>query len=102
MKLLGKRDSEDALKSVMKILQIVEDIPIDALGNSADAVKKMTVLYNETSKIAYTVGGVDGLNACIEFFKLKARNMDEILAISDAHIETIAKYRRKSKRVRRK
>ena len=102
MKFIKKRNAERVSQLVMTILDIIETIPREAFGNSAERVEKMSKLYHATAEIAYIVSGVRGLNKCISFFNDKAQSMDEILAISKAHLDTVAKYVKQNEKKRRK
>ena len=68
----------------------MESLPEEAFGNSADAVDKMTQMYYDVAELAYIIGGVKGLNKCIADISNYTRNMDEVLAISKAHMKVIS------------
>ena len=102
MKIIKKQNVERITQLVMQILDILESIPRDAFGNSAERVEKMSRLYHYTAEIAYIVAGVRGLNKCISFFNDRAQSMDEVLAISKAHLDTVAKYVKQNEKKRRK
>lgn len=96
MRIIKRQDTERVSQLVMLILDILETIPREAFGNSVERVEKMSKLYHATAEIAYIVSGVQGLNQCISFFNQRAQSMDEVLAISKAHIDTVAKYVKKN------
>ena len=102
MKFIKRQRTERVLSLIMQILDILESIPREAFGNSADRVEKMSKLYHDTAEIAYIVAGVRGLNTCISFFNERAQSMDEVLAISKAHLDTVAKYVKRNEKKRRK
>lgn len=102
MRIIKKRDSEKAMRSIMRIIKVFETIPIEAFGNSAEACEKMTVVFEETAELAYIVDGIDGLNKGVVYFRNNARSMDEIMAISNVHIDTIGKNLKKTKEKDRK
>ena len=102
MRVIKKHNTERVSQLVMLILDIIESIPREAFGNSAERVEKMSKLYHATAEIAYIVSGVKGLNQCIAFFNQRAQSMDEIIAISKAHLDTVALYvKHNEKRKRR-
>ena len=89
MKFIKQENTERVLTLIMAILDILESIPREAFGNSAERVEKMSKLYRATAEIAYIVSGVHGLNQCIVFFNKRAQSMDEVLAVSKAHLDTL-------------
>ena len=95
MRIIKRKDEMKVLERVMRILDIIESIPKDALGNSSERIEKMSKLYCDAAEIAYITAGVEGLNLCIEFFNNRARTMDEIMAVSKAHLRTIANHTKK-------
>ena len=100
MRIIKKHDSERALRHIMNMLDIIEDIPKEALGNSSEQVEKMAKLYYDAAEVAYITSGIKGLNLCIEFFNNRARTMDEILAVSRAHLRTIANSNKRKEKKR--
>lgn len=92
MRLIRKKQQEEGIKNILRIMSVIDTIPIDALGNSADSYDKLTVLYESTAELAYIIDGIRGLNTGIAYFNKKARNIDEIMAISKVHLDTINKH----------
>ena len=92
MRLIKKKQQEQGMAYINGILEIIETIPTDALGNSADSLNKLAKMYYATAELAYIINGVKGLNTCITFFNSKARTMDEIMAISKAHLKVVANH----------
>ena len=92
MKLIRKKQQEQGIAYINGILAIIETIPTDALGNSADSLDKLAKMYYATAELAYIIDGVRGLNTCIAFFNGKARTMDEIMAISKAHLKVVGNH----------
>ena len=89
MKILTKRQSDKALERVMGIAQVIADMPRGAFGNSADASETLTRVYYNSAELAYAVAGTKGLNQCISYFSQHAHTMDDVLAISKAHLRVI-------------
>ena len=92
MRLIRKKQQEQGMNYIMGILDIIETIPTDALGNSADSLDKLSKLYYATAELAYIINGVKGLNQGIAFFNKRARTIDEIMAISKAHLKVVANH----------
>ena len=97
MRIIKRSAEAEAITHIMNILDIIETLPRDAFGNSSDAVDKMAKLYYNTSELAYITAGTEGLNLCIEFFGRRAQSMDEVIAVSKAHIKTVSKHTNKNK-----
>lgn len=98
MRFLRRKQQEKGMQYIMGILDIIETIPSDALGNSADSLDKLSRLYYATSELAYIIDGVRGLNQGIAFFNKRARTMDEVMAISKAHLKTVENHIRRKER----
>lgn len=95
MRIIKKDESTKALSHIMSMLDIIESVPKDALGNSAEAINKMAQMYYDAAEIAYIVDGIEGLNLCIEFFNNRATTMDEIMAVSRAHLRVVSNVNKK-------
>ena len=95
MRIIKRKDEIEAIKHIMGILDVLETLPKEAFGNSADAVDKMSKIYCDTAELAYITAGIEGLNLCIEFFGRRAQSMDEIMAVSKAHLRTISNHTKK-------
>ena len=95
MKIIFRKKQDESVKRIINIISIIETIPIEALGNSADGFTKLTQLYEETAELAYTIDGVRGLNMGISHFEKRARSFDEMMAISKAHLKVVNNHTEK-------
>jgi len=92
MRIIKRETSEQAQHYITEVVAILETIPIQAFGNSAEGVEKMAKVYDDLAELAYITGGIEGLNECITQFNKRARSMDEIMAVSKAHLKSVARH----------
>lgn len=92
MRFISNKSIKKAEKYISEIMLIAESIPLEAFGNSADSIEKMSRIYENMAEIAYILGGIQSMNSCISIFSQRARNIDEMLAISKAHITTVKNH----------
>lgn len=97
MRFLRRKKQEESIKHILKIMSIIDTIPTDALGNSADSIEKLTMMYESCAELAYTIDGVRGLNTSITYFNDKARNIDEMMAISKSHLRVVSRHQKGDK-----
>lgn len=97
MRFISRKKQDEGMNHIMEIIAIVETIPIEALGNSADGLDKLAKLYEDTAELAYTIDGMRGLTKGISHFRHGARSFDEVVAISKAHLQVVDRHEKEKK-----
>lgn len=97
MRILSRKKQDESMSYIMEIIAIVETIPIEALGNSADGLDKLSKLYENTVELAYVIDGMRGLNKGVTFFSHRARSFDEMIAISKTHLSVLSRHEKGDK-----
>lgn len=92
MKILSDKKQREGMNHIINVMSIMETIPIEYLGNSADGLVKLQKMYEEMAELSYIVDGVRGLNTGVAFFDSRARSFDEMLAISKAHLKVVKNH----------
>ena len=92
MKILSNKKQKDGMNRIINVMSIIETIPIEYFGNSADGLVKLQKMYEEMAELSYIVDGIRGLNTGITFFNERTRSFDEMLAVSKAHLKVVKNH----------
>ena len=94
MKIITKKKAQVIEQDLAEILAVYSEIQMrtDALGSGTTRAQKLRRLYKSTADLAYMVEGIKGLNKVITAFFESATTMDDVVTISQTHLEVMKKY----------